>query len=815
MTDRNGLASLLTDRKIVFKVSLGFVCVLAILVVTSASAYFAFSDAAAGFATYTQRVTVVGIAREIDRSFLELRRNAREYATTSADANAAAVRKEAEHLRGLLGRGLTEIKNPDRHAKIEEMARLNDAYLQAFDRVVTSTQFAVKLNATGLPAAGAALARTMGELIADATKADNAEVVTLGNQTDRLILIARLASARQLGRLGGDATMSDKSFNAAADSLRTICGITEATPLGAKCQTTLASLADYQQAKNQVVTAQSEVSKLIDGEMRNSGDQIQRDAEAIRDSGIADEATGERSTIATLEGTRRLVSLLSIGGVLLGGVLAWLIGRGIAGPVVALCSAMSALAGGDKTIVVPGVARGDEIGTMAKAVDVFKRNIVEMDRLRDEQETQKSAAQAERKAALRQLADGFEGQVGGVIQSVGSATSQLQSASKLMQDNAARASAEATSVASASAQSAANAQAVADASDELTASISEIAKQVESARAIATRADTEAAQTTDLVQKLSQTVNAIGAIVALINDVASQTNLLALNATIEAARAGEAGRGFAVVASEVKNLASQTARATEEIASKIGAVQAGTEDAAKAIASITRVMSQMSAISASIAAAVEQQSAATAEIARNVEQAASGTREVSERIAKVDVAARETGSTASEINGSANELLAQTDTLRAGVRQFLEQVRSDREQVRLLTWDDAWNVGIPSIDRHHRGFMDGLNTLFGRLMQGEGRDAVPHMAQLVATTIEPHFSEEEALMRRYNYTDLATHQAAHKTFVSRFRQLSETLEAGRKADAAEFFDFVAGWFKEHMRDHDGPLARFLKLKQAA
>jgi hemerythrin-like metal-binding protein len=244
-------------------------------------------------------------------------------------------------------------------------------------------------------------------------------------------------------------------------------------------------------------------------------------------------------------------------------------------------------------------------------------------------------------------------------------------------------------------------------------------------------------------------------------------------------------------------------------------VQAGTEDAAKAIASITRVMSQMSAISASIAAAVEQQSAATAEIARNVEQAASGTREVSERIAKVDVAARETGSTASEISGSANELLAQTDTLRNEVRRFLEQVRSDREQVRLLAWDDAWSVGIPSIDRHHRGFMDGLNTLFSHLMQGEGRDAVPHMAQLVATTIEPHFAEEEALMRRYNYSDLATHQAAHKTFVSRFRQVSQTLEAGRQVDASGFFDFVAGWFKEHMRDHDGPLARFLKVKQAA
>ena len=185
------------------------------------------------------------------------------------------------------------------------------------------------------------------------------------------------------------------------------------------------------------------------------------------------------------------------------------------------------------------------------------------------------------------------------------------------------------------------------------------------------------------------------------------------------------------------------------------------------------------------------------------------------RIAKVDLAAREAGSTANEISGSANELLAQTETLRTQVGRFLEQVRSDREAARNLTWDDAWNVGVASIDRHHREFMHGLNTLFSHLMQGEGRDAVPHLAQLVATTIEPHFAEEEALMRRHNYRDLATHQAAHKAFVSRFREVSQTLEAGRKVDAGGFFDFVAGWFKEHMRDHDGPLARFLKVKQAA
>ncbi len=815
MTDRNAIASLLTDRKINFKVSLGFMCVLAILAVVSGTAYIAFQSAAEGAAIYAQRVAVVDIARDVDRNFLNLRRIVREYAFTGVASNVADVNREEAALHVVLVQGLSEIRNPERHRQLQEVSDLTNRYIADFNKVVANTNQESELQKTGLIPLGLAQRQHFAALIA-AGSAGDSKLLTLAYKGLDQWMTMRLSAALAIFQHDKAAGAAVETLFAALDTtVQELDTATKGPDSRAEFEGLRTGLGAYRDAYHQFIALQAAVSGLIDGTMSEIAARVQTNTEAIRNSGIAEKTQAQSATLATMEHTGTMVLGLAGGGMLFGGILAWLIGRGIAAPVVALCSAMTAIADGNKTITVPGVDRGDEIGTMAKAVDIFKHHMQEVDRLRDEQETQKSAAQAERRAALRQLADGFEAQVGGVIQSVGSATEQLQGASKLMQGNAARASSEATSVASASAQSAANAQAVASASDELTASISEIAKQVESARTIATRADAEATETTDLVQKLSQTVNAIGAIVALINDVASQTNLLALNATIEAARAGEAGRGFAVVASEVKNLASQTARATEEIASKIGAVQSGTEDAAKAIASRPRVMSQMSAISSSIAAAVEQQSAATAEIARNVDQAASGTREVSERIAKVDVAARETGTAANEINGSANELLAQTEILRTQVGRFLEQVRSDRETVRILTWDDAWNVGVASIDRHHRGFLDGLNTLFGHLMQGEGRDAVPLMAQLVATTIEPHFAAEETLMRRHNYPGLAAHQTAHRAFISRFREVSQTLEAGRTVDASGFFDFVAGWFKAHMRDHDGPLARFLKLKQAA
>jgi methyl-accepting chemotaxis protein len=226
-------------------------------------------------------------------------------------------------------------------------------------------------------------------------------------------------------------------------------------------------------------------------------------------------------------------------------------------------------------------------------------------------------------------------------------------------------------------------------------------------------------------------------------------------------------------------------------------------------------MARMSSISAAIAAAVEQQSAATAEIARNVEQAAAGTQEVSARIANVDVAARETGATAIEINGSATELSRQTQTLRTEVGRFLEQVRSDQDRTRVITWDNAWITGSPAIDKHHREFLDGINELFTHLMNGEGRAAAPRIAGLVSTTIEPHFNEEEELMRRRRYPGLAAHQAAHKTFLTRFQTFSRALDAGESFDAGEFFDFVSTWFKQHMIELDGPMAKFLQAREAA
>ncbi|MEH0074114.1 methyl-accepting chemotaxis protein [Pannonibacter sp. Pt2] len=348
---------------------------------------------------------------------------------------------------------------------------------------------------------------------------------------------------------------------------------------------------------------------------------------------------------------------------------------GVTRPLAGMQLAMRQLADGLLETNVPFLTRKDEVGAMAAAVQVFKDNGLERRRLEAEQAEQRAAAERRAKA-IEQVINGFDSDVNLILRTVAAASSELEATAASLSASAEESAQSATTVSAASEQASANVQTVAGASEELNASIAEIANRVQSSADVAGKALKAANETETMVEGLVASAEKIGSVVELINDIAGQTNLLALNATIEAARAGEAGKGFAVVATEVKSLASQTAKATEEIDAQITGMQGATGRVAAAIRSIGEIIQRISESSSAVAAAVEQQSAATREIVRNITEAATGTQQVSSNIIAVTQAATHTGAGASQVLTSSQELARQSETLKGKVETFFADIRA-------------------------------------------------------------------------------------------------------------------------------------------
>lgn len=405
-----------------------------------------------------------------------------------------------------------------------------------------------------------------------------------------------------------------------------------------------------------------------------------KDDNGIRGGGMVDNQralmTQDAENIAaSVDSLTRLVwGLLGLG-LVLGVAVSFLTARSIVRPVTGMTGAMARLAENDISTEVPSVTRRDEIGEMAKAVQVFKENMIRTATLEQEQQNAALEAEAEKKRMMEDLANDFERAVGTIINSVSGASTELQTTAQSMTSTVEQTSMQAGVVATSSDQANSNVQTVAAATEEMAASVQEIGRQAEDSSRKAQAASAEAEETVEKVGALSEAATKIGAVVSLIQDIAEQTNLLALNATIEAARAGEAGRGFAIVASEVKDLASQTASATTDIGEQINAIQDSTQTSAEAIGKVTSAISDLNEIAASIAAAVEEQSAATSEIAGNVQQAAVASQEVSDSIGEVNQSAAGSSAAAAQVLSSAGDLSRQSESLRNEVDRFLQGIR--------------------------------------------------------------------------------------------------------------------------------------------
>ena len=357
-------------------------------------------------------------------------------------------------------------------------------------------------------------------------------------------------------------------------------------------------------------------------------------------------------------------------------LLAFLLGRGLSRPLAAITTVMNRLSSGDTDVTIPGSERKDELGSMAVALDVFRRNMIEARTLREAQETAKLQTDREKKALQREMADRFEADVKGVVGAVAQATKDMQRVAGEITTSVSGTSERAAAAAAASEEASASVGTVATATEELASSVTEIGRQVTFSSGVADKAVAKAAQTTEMVRSLAAAAEKIGDVLRLIGAIASQTNLLALNATIEAARAGEAGRGFAVVASEVKELASQTAKATEEIAGQVTAIQSATGDCVLAIDGISDTIREISGVATTIASAVEEQGSATREIARSVQQVAAGTSEVSRNVAGASEAADQSRALADNVLVASGELSQHATALFKSVDSFLAGLRN-------------------------------------------------------------------------------------------------------------------------------------------
>ena len=395
----------------------------------------------------------------------------------------------------------------------------------------------------------------------------------------------------------------------------------------------------------------------------------------IKDAAV--DVTAEHAAMKAGSTKMRLIFVIALTaiGIAIGMFSIWVVSRRVARPLAAMTTAMRRLAGGDSSIDVPALSRDDEIGEMARSVQVFRENAIKAEAVAADQDAERLKKER-RQQAIDSLTGGFDLQATTVLETVAASIAEMRATAAKMSAVATENTSKSSAVAAAAHDTSINVQTVAAATEELSASVAEIGRQVTYSASIAAKAVEEASQTNADVQSLATMTEKIGDIMKLINDIASQTNLLALNATIEAARAGDAGKGFAVVASEVKTLANQTSKATEDISNQIAAIQGATHKSVMAISGIGKTINEISQVAAAISAAVEQQRAATQAIARNVQQAAAGTQEVSDNVVGVTQAASETGAAATQVEAAAGTLSTESQRLREQVGAFLTQVRA-------------------------------------------------------------------------------------------------------------------------------------------
>jgi methyl-accepting chemotaxis protein len=657
------------------KIMLSFAVVLAISAASMGFAYLGFENVSDGVDSYRRSVQEADLSRDIDRELISYRSLARYFVVTGKEEDGKAALAAEASLKDAITASMKGTTNPTRLEQIVKLEREFRIFTKIFADILKVKDESARIAQNQLTRTGNSLRYKLDDLPSNAED-DEMPVITLGAKkvTEQFQAVTALANTFVVN---SDKTVANSALarlKFVENSLKAISTTNGKILEGIKEVTGM--LEEYRQALAKLVDNSKEIDELTQ-EMTESAAAINKGSGAMKSDLLADQKRLEAESDTTIGETERLILILAAGGFLLGCVWAFFLGKGISRPMTAMCSAMRELAAGHFDVVLPGLGRKDELGEMASAVEEFKlQAVARAERDAATQEAQNKAASEARRAELIRFADEFETAVGAIVANVSSSAVQLEAAAGTLTRTAETTQSLSSQVAGASEEASTNMQSVASATEELSASVDEIGRRVKESSQIAEAAVRQAEQTDGRIGKLSRAAQEIGDVVKLITAIAEQTNLLALNATIEAARAGDAGRGFAVVASEVKSLASQTAKATDEISNHISGMQGATQESVAAIKEIGGTIGKISDIASTIASAVEQQSSATQEIARSVQNVAQGTQEAAANVMHVNRGATETGSASEEVLNSARSLSSESTRLREELDRFMANIRA-------------------------------------------------------------------------------------------------------------------------------------------
>ncbi|TQV77756.1 HAMP domain-containing methyl-accepting chemotaxis protein [Denitrobaculum tricleocarpae] len=658
------------------KVGFGSGAILFFLVIVGGLAAYGLSMANSQFKEYRSLARQTNEMGRIQANLLSARLGVKDYIIKNSLEAAQTVRDRASTTEEIIQDAEELFQGSEHLPSIVGAVDQIATYRASFEKVTGFVQQRNEL-VDQLNTIGPESERTLTKIMKSAFDDGDATAAYRAGISLRHLLLARLYSNRFL--VDNAQASADRSNQELNDFERTASDMLSElqNPVRRELATKVVTLAgNYKTTFSQVVEVIFSRNSIIQGTLDVIGPRLANEMEQIKLANkAAQDELGPRAT-AEMDFEVIAVEIVAISAIVIGIFLAFFTGRAISRPIIEMTATMRRLAEGDTSAEVPARNRGDEIGVMAQAVQVFKENAIEAERLREERLRNEERTEQEKRQATLQMADDLESSVKGVVDGVGRAADEMKVTAESLSTASDQTSSRASKVAASSEEATVTAQTVASAAEELSNSIQEIARQVADAANVSSTGKGQAESTNATVMGLAEGAQKIGDVVNLINDIAEQTNLLALNATIEAARAGEAGKGFAVVASEVKSLANQTAKATEEISQQIGTMQDSTQKTVSEIEAVVEAMSRISEMTTAVASAVEEQNAATRDIAQNIQQTASGTQDVSANITEVNSAAQQSGEAANKVVEVVGQLTNQSNTLRSELEQFLARLRA-------------------------------------------------------------------------------------------------------------------------------------------